>query len=405
MDARLTQPVWLVLLACLTGCSATPLDPPGRAQPPATQPTTLKPDIAFPPTASALRLGVNFADWNDAFDTTASREALEHLRGTGLGLAVFVPTWYQDALDAVEIRALPGNTPREETLAADLRRARDMGFETGIKVHIDPLDGEARHHIAFQTEAAFLHWWSQYRELILRHAGIARDTGCSIFFVGTELSGLTGHPYTQHWRALIADVRRALGPAVRISYAARHQNIANIAFLDDLDVIGVNAWPYFRVEGAVTVDSLRRSWRAARYYAEDFVSSRGWTNTYEAVGFDIDFFGFLRWVAETYDKPICISEVGCQSRQGALTRPVAWRSEGNPDGLAQALFFDAFFTELQADRQAYTAQTGRAHPVESVLIWNYMIKPGGPRDTDYTFRNKPLSERILRRHALTARNP
>jgi hypothetical protein len=31
-----------------------------------------------------------------------------------------------------------------------------------------------------------------------------------------------------------------------------------------------------------------------------------------------------------------------------------------------------------------------------VDVWNYMVKEGGPADTDYTFRNKP-TERVLRR--------
>lgn len=388
-------PLALVAALCLAGCR--PPAPPAlrSADPPA--PRGPAPNI---------RIGVNYADWNNDFGTPASEEALRHLHALGVRHVTYVPTWYQEHAGATNIHRLEGNTPDDDALIMDMRRARAMGFTLGLKLHVDLYDSSARSRIAFQDGDLFDAWWANYTRIIEHYAVIARENRVELFSVGCELSSVAIPPYTEHWRRLITSVRETLAPhGGTVTYTARHQNVANLGFLDALDVIGINAWPYFEITPPVDLEAVRSAWREAMYYSESFAGLGEDPMTYASKGYAMDFFAYLRWIAALYDRPVVITEVGCPSRQGALERPVDWQTRGNPDVYAQALFYDGFFTELAADAEAHRATARTPYPIIGVELWNYMIKEAGPTDTDYTFRNKPLTETVLRKHVEQWRGP
>ena len=345
----------------------------------------------------AVALGVNFCDWEDRFGTEASLRAMHALQKAGIRDVVLVPTWYQKTYASTSIHRLPTKTPGDQGLMTDLRRARKLGFRVGLKHHIDPEDRIPRSNISFDSLRDFEEWWKSYRDVTLHYARMAKLCNVSDFSVGCELSGVAVYPYTSYWLALIKELRQMFGEnGPLITYSARHQNVANLGFLDEIDYIGVNAWPYFHDTGTVTVDTIRQSWRKSIYFPEAFQTSRKFERRPSEQGHDMDFFDYLRLLSRLYKKPIALTEFGCQSKQGILTKPVDWWLPGNPDVLSQAMYYQGFFEELLADIKTFNAKNpGKPYPLSSILIWNYLPDGGGPRDTDYTFRNKPLTEKVI----------
>lgn len=349
--------------------------------------------------ASAVSLGVNFCDWQDRYGSQESLRALQDLRKVGVRDVVFIPTWYQKHGRATSISRIRKKTSADKGLMTDIRRSAQLGFDTGIKFHIDTEDNTPRSNISFQSFSDFELWWKEYRDVALHYARMAKLCNVGHYSVGCELSGVTIHPYTSHWVALIKEIRTLFGKdGPKITYSARHQNVANIGFLDKLDYIGLNAWPYFHDTGTVTVQTIRKSWRKSIYYPEAFRTSRRLKAGMSEHGHDMDFFDFIRFISRLYDKPIVLTELGCQSKQGILTKPVDWWLPGNPDVLSQAMFYRGFFEELLSDIESFRrTNPGQRYPLNSVLIWNYTLSEGGPKDSDYTFRNKPLTEAVLRK--------
>ena len=269
----------------------------------------------------AVTLGVNYCDWQDRFGTEASLRAMHHLQKSGVRDVVFVPTWYQRTYASTSIHRLTGKTPGDQGLMTDLRRARKLGFRVGLKHHIDPEDRMPRSNISFDSAQEFEEWWEDYRDITLHYARMAKLCGVSDFSVGCELSGVSIHPYTSYWIALIKELRQMFGEnGPRITYSARHQNVPNIGFLDKLDYIGINAWPYFHDTGTVTVAAIRKSWRKSIYFPEAFQTSRKLERHPAEEGHDVDFFDYIRMVSKLYRKPVALTEFGCQSKQGILTK-------------------------------------------------------------------------------------
>jgi hypothetical protein len=315
----------------------------------------------------------------------------------------FTPTWYQATPKSTEIHRLPGRTPDDAGLAADMRKARGLGFSVGLKLHVDTEDGSSRSGIAFDDHKEFETWFANYRRILKAYAVLAADCGAEHFTVGCELSGVTTLAHTEHWRSLIRELRilfdnRPAARHVRLTYASRHQSAASLGFWEDLDYIGINAWPYFAPYTTVNLSNARQTWRRAIYHPEPQPlagSSNGPPAT--SSGYTLDFFDFVRLLGRQFGKPVVLTELGCQSKEGVLTRPVDWKASGLPDPLSQMYFFAGFFEELRADMRQFGAENpGLIYPIAAVDVWNYMVKEGGPADTDYTFRNKP-TERVLRR--------
>ena len=104
----------------------------------------------------------------------------------------------------------------------------------------------------------------------------------------------------------------------------------------------------------------------------------------------------MNFLSRLYNKPVVLTEFGCQSKHGVLTKPVDWWLPGAPDVLVQAMFYEGFFKELSADMQDFGKENpDTAYPLTSIWIWNYTPGRGGPKNTDYTFRNKPMTEKVI----------
>ena len=111
----------------------------------------------------------------------------------------------------------------------------------------------------------------------------------------------------------------------------------------------------------------------------------------------VDFFEYVQFIARTFGKPVVLTELGCQSKVGALSRPVIWNERGAAAPLVQAYFLEGFFAALRDDMRAFAdAHPGEPYPIVGVDCWNCLVDGGGPEDADYTIVGKP-AEMIFRR--------
>lgn len=180
--------------------------------------------------------------------------------------------------------------------------------------------------------------------------------------IGTELrSTVDGH--LDQWRRIIKEVRAVYDG--KLTYAANwYAEFEEIAFWDELDYIGIQA--YFPLSDAPdpTVEQLLAGWR--------------------------DPLRQIETVQRKFDKPVVFTEVGYRSAAGAAGKPWEWprRDEAVEVDLdLQARCYEAFF------------RTFWARPwVAGVYWWKWFPadRRAGAPDTDFTPQNKP-AEAVMAR--------
>jgi len=312
---------------------------------------------AVPARAGERILGFNFPLWSrDAYGSPTAERGLREIAETGADWVALTPTLYvRDRRDSTVLAA--SDTPSDDSLRAAIRAARARGLRVALKPHVDGRDGGVR---AWLEPKDARQWFATYRAHVLRYARLAREEGCALFVVGTELSILTAPTHWGAWRALIRDVRAEFpGP---LTYAANWHSVAHVGFWRDLDYIGVDA--YYPVAGGTHGRLLRLSWKP--YEAE------------------------LRALSLAHGRPILFTEFGAASQKGAALKPWEWRDYAEADPRAQAAYIESFL-----------ATFARKKWVAGFLHWAWDMDPAhdGPADKSMSVRGKPalaLLERLFR---------
>ncbi len=244
--------------------------------------------------------GMNFirfgADY--AYDSQRAYESLERLRATGVNWVAIVPVWWMADTGSAEVFWLSGRSPGDGEVRRIIRRAHDSGLKVLLKPEVHCISGvEQREHDPPDSS-----WFVSYQVFLLRYAGIAQQTGCEMFAIGTELDRTADEPWeVARWEALIREVRRRYSG--QLVYAADWRMYQSISFWGLLDFIGING--YFPV-GAE---------RGADTWSDRF-------NCFAA--------GWKRWVAQIdsfwkgqgdSSKPIVFTEIGYRSVSGGGRYP------------------------------------------------------------------------------------
>ncbi len=164
----------------------------------------------------------------------------------------------------------------------------DYAHKKGVRVILKPvvnlLDGTNSSYINFfdndvPFEPSWKDWFKSYTKFILHMAEIARETGCSILSVGSELSQ-SEHRQSQ-WRELIESVRGIYSGFV--TYNAGKYQEDNITWWDAVDVISSSG--FYAIEDlSVQLNRINKS-------------------------------------VSVYEKPFMFLEAGCPSRAGASGNP------------------------------------------------------------------------------------
>jgi hypothetical protein len=206
--------------------------------------------------------------------------------------------------------------------------------------------------VAPNSETEWQDWFARYGAALSHIAAIAEQESADGLAVGTELRQTSQRG---EWRELIARLRQSYSGL--LFYVAHNADEAErVKFWPLLDAIGVSLYP--------PLGDDRASQRAAMTAAADRIEA----------------------LAEKFDKPVIVAEIGLRSAEGAEAKP--WESAeervARPDPGLQARVLGAWLAVLARPR------------VRGVLVWRWFTDPaaGGVNDTDFTVQGKP-AESVL----------
>ncbi|HXT01253.1 MAG TPA: hypothetical protein VN915_11295 [Elusimicrobiota bacterium] len=308
--------------------------------------------VCGPSRAAEPILGFNFPNWSrDGYAEAPSQAQLKALAATGATWVALTPTVYvRDRRDSVV--AATANTPSDESLRAAIRAAHGLGLKVMLKPHVDELGGGARAWIEPKDAAS---WFASYRGYLLGYARLAREEGCEMFVVGTELALLETPNHWGAWRRLIADVRAEYpGP---LTYAANWHSAGLVGFWRDLDYIGIDA--YYPIPGGAHRALLKIGW--------------------------LPIEASLKALSAVNGRPILFTEFGLASQKGANHRPWDYSDFGALDLKVQDAYVDTFLRAFAGKKF-----------VAGFLNWAWDQNPGGPADKSMTLRGKPAMETFAR---------
>jgi glycosyl hydrolase family 113 len=309
--------------------------------------------------------GVTIESWRKGEYASAAsdRTLAEIVQPSGANWLAVVVKCFQNTVTSTDIRCLSDQaTATDDDLRHVIRRAHDLGLKVMLKPHIDLLNlsnaNSGRFDINFRSdESAWLAWFASYTQFITHYAALAQELNVEYFVVGTELEGTAGR--IDQWRAVIQQVRRVYsGP---LTYAAlTYFEPLQIAWWDDLDAIGIDAYYLVTLSNNPTLTQMRLGWTPIVTY--------------------------LSWLSSHWNKPIILTEIGYMSVDGANVLPGEWSIQSNTDDQEQAIAYQAVF-------QAFQGQDWW----KGIFWWSLSTEPnqGGPNDQSYSFHNKPAEE-ILR---------
>ena len=236
-------------------------------------------------------------DGHNGYGGTTVPPSLDSLARLHVNALAIVPyTFMRDPHRPTElpIPQFPGGET-DAAVTAAIRQAHDRGWAVLLKPQIwiggDHWPGD----IDFATEAEWAAFFGHYTDWILHYAELAEANGVAALCVGTELVQTTlKHP--EEWRRVIGRVRGSF--AGEITYAANWgEEFAGLAFGDELDALGLNA--YYPL-----------SKRAEPSDAELRAGVREW-------------LAFAEQRSRAVNRPLWLTEVGYRSATAAWADPHA----------------------------------------------------------------------------------
>jgi len=332
------------------GCSPT-LDP--------VEPTVS--DLAVPSLPAAFHRGMNLqpiGDYGGLLDEDQIGSALDVLVELGVGHVAVIPSFFQRRLGDSEFYWEPSRQAVDAQTRVVVGAAHARGLAVLLKPHLwlaERPDDAWRGDID-PSPADWPTWSENYQATLLEYARLAEELGVAGISIGSELTTVaTGHP--EFWRRLAAALRQEY-PGF-LTYAANWDREFEAAtWWDAVDFVGVDAfWPLLDGPEEVLSEAACRARLSA-------VRKR------------------LEAVADRFDRPVLLTEIGYKSAVGAAYQPWEWHDRQVPDPEGQALIYRCIRDVFGADPEPHIA---------GMYFWNWYTAPawGGPRNSDFTPRGKP----------------
>ncbi len=244
------------------------------------------------------------------YGTRYSEALLDELARMGVTWISITPFGRIWSLHSTDIY-MDFEAPYEENRHA-IRRMIEQAHARGIRVLVIPhlwvWDEQGwRGEIDLPSEQAWRAYQASYRAFVLAWAIDAARAGADAFSIGVECKSWSGR-FGAFWTALIADVRAVFpGP---LTYSANWDEVEDVLFWDQLDLIGVNAfYPLASANGA----SFETYLETANRIADD-----------------------VEVLARLLDMPVVFVEVGYTARRDAAVEPWLW-----PDGMSDVRYSEA----------------------------------------------------------------
>jgi hypothetical protein len=259
-----------------------------------------------------------------------------------------IPFLWQPSILADDI--ILGSALPQQRIVLGIEQLHAAGLAAIVKPHVWVPQSWAG---AIELEAATEDgWYSAYSEVLQKIAVTAEQSKAEVLVVGTELRGVSG---SDRWESIIAEVRKVFSG--KITYVAHGASEAEeISFWPQLDAVAVSLYP---ILGA----------------ADD---SKKWDI---AITDELDR---VQAVAQKYEKPVWVAEIGIRSAEGATERP--WESAEERVSKSDMA--------LQAEVLKHWLIAIEARQIQDVWIWRWFTDPdgGGEEDTDFTVQNKDAED-------------
>jgi hypothetical protein len=320
--------------------------------------------LEIPPPAvpqSAFERGVSYTSFQAGEYAGAESDATlaETVQPLGVNWVAVVVTCYQETVTAIQIDCHSSETATDDDLTHVIAVSHAHGLRVMLAPHIDPRDYPAhwRGDINYRNDAAaWRDWFASYTAFITHYATLARATGADAFVIGTELQGTSTH--AREWRTVVAAVRRLYSGT--LTYASNHGEEGSVQWWDALDAIGVDGYYPLTQRDDPTLAQLRAAWQP--------------------------IVDQLRDLARKWQRPVLLTEIGYQSRDGTNRAP--WGIDrATVDVQEQATCYQAVFDVFANQRWLL-----------GIFWWDILPKrdQGGPADSDYTPIGKPAAKVLQR---------
>jgi hypothetical protein len=329
-------------------------------------PPPAQPTLAAAVFSPGFHKGITYESWwNGEYASPNSDQTLaEVIQPTGADWIALIVKCHQETETSTTITCDTGRmSATDAELVHVIERAHSLGLKVMLKPHLDlsiPDPASGRHHIGFSgDETAWRAWFKSYTDFITHYAALGQSTGAEYFVIGTELSATTHRE--SDWRAVVDAVRAVYSG--KLTYAAlTYLEPLRMAWWDALDAIGIDAYFLLSVTTTPTLEQLKLGWTPALILMER--------------------------LAEQWNKPVILTEVGYMSVDGTNRVPGYWALEGAIDGDEQALAYQSVF-------EAFSGKPWWG----GVYFWSYSTNPnqGGADDRGYSPHGKP-AEDVLRRY-------
>ncbi|EKS29196.1 glycoside hydrolase family 113 [Afipia felis] len=287
------------------------------------------------------------SNYNGAFVSSSAQAAMQEIAGTNANSIELAPRIFLQTKNSNDVIDDPNKTESDANIAAAISNAHALGLTVLLKPMLSGLDGTtAGSKIVPSDPAAF---FASYKAQMLDFAQVAQQAGAGSLSIGNELSSLSGPQYQSDWTDLIDSIRQVYHG--QLTYSAATDEASHVSFWDQLDEIGINAYPPLTSQLDPSVNEMIAAWNNVP------------KDNYWAAALDykspVDFFHSL---ATEYGKQVLFTETGYRSLDGTNISPGGWSGSTTPDVKEQADAFNALF-------QVWSSEGGSWF--KGVQIWNW----------------------------------
>lgn len=261
--------------------------------------------------------------------------------------------------------SLEFEAPFEEN-RANIVRGIEMAHRRGLRVllvpHLWVESGEWRALIDPGTGAGWEAWARSYERFLVTWAEVAQSTGAEMLSVGVELRSWVTTERAASFFPVIAAVRRVYTGL--LTYSANWDDVDDTAILQELDLVGINAfYPLAEEEGARLPELLQGAEGVAKK---------------------------LERLAKAQKKPILLTEIGYKTASNPAVKPWIWPEDMKKVVLSQRDQAEATFALVQPllDRPWFAG----------FFVWRIYADPDDvSQEPEFGFSPRgKLAERVVR---------
>jgi Ca2+-binding RTX toxin-like protein len=287
------------------------------------------------------------SNFNGAFASSSAKTAMQEITGTNANSIELAPRIFLQTKNSSDVIDDPNKTESDANIAAAISNAHALGLSVLLKPMLSGLDGTTAGSQIVPADSA--EFFASYKAQILDFAQVAQQSGAESLSIGNELSSLSGPQYQSYWTDLIDSVRQVYHG--QLTYSAATDEAGHVSFWDQVDEIGINAYPPLTSKLDPSVNEMIAAWNNVP------------KDNYWAAAMDykspVDFFHSL---ATEYGKQVLFTETGYRSLDGTNISPGGWSGSTTPDAKEQADAFNAFF-------QVWSSEGGSWF--KGAEIWNW----------------------------------